>query len=589
MDAVTDDATSDVVIMTSAQVGKSEVLLNILGYFIEHQPAPMMMLQPTLDMAEAFSKDRVAPMIRDTPSLSGLIADTRSRDSGNTLLHKQFRGGHITLAGANSAASLASRPIRVLLADEVDRYPVSAGTEGDPLALGEKRTQTFWNRKRIKCSTPTVKDLSRIEAAYNESDRRHYLVPCQHCDEPQVLKWAQVRWPEKCPDEAAYHCAHCGAQWTETERHRAVRNGFWQSSAPFRGVAGFHLNELYSPWSTLAKIANEFLAAKQHPERLRTFVNTTLGEVWEESREAKDPQVLRARAEGYELGTVPAAALVVVAAVDVQGDRLECYHWGYGLGEEAWVLDFRVFYGDPSHPIVWDQLLEHLGRPMEHELGARTVARSVAIDSGGLHTQTVYAFCRHYAHRNTEFGVQQILAIKGASEASKPIIGKPTAQDVSINGQRIPNGVQLWPVGSSSCKSRIYSRLSIEAAGPGFVHTSTQLPEEFFEQMVAERLHTKYVRGFPVLEWHLPKGKRNEALDCAVYAYAAACQLGLERLKTSEWESLRRRMTADRKEGVPEVRAPETPPPVAHWQRLDPNRNAFGQQRSGNFATNWRK
>jgi phage terminase large subunit GpA-like protein len=549
MDAVTDERTSDVVIMSSAQIGKSEILLNVIGYFIEHQPAPILMVQPTLEMAEAFSKDRIAPMLRDTEVLTGLIADARSRDSGNTLLHKQFPGGHITLAGANSAASLASRPIRVVLADEVDRYPVSAGAEGDPLALAEKRTQTFWNRKKIKVSTPGVKDLSRIEAAYKESDQRHYFIPCPHCKEPQVLKWAQVHWDADLPQTAAYFCPHCGVKWTESERIRAIRDGSWRASTSFRGVAGFHISELYSPWSSLAKIAAEFLQAKDHPERLKTWVNTCLGEVWEETRDTKDPLVLRDRAEDYELGTLPAPALLVTMAVDVQGDRLEAYTWGYGRGEEAWCVDFREFYGDPARPLVWDQLLEHLDRPLQHALGAEITARTVAIDSGGLHTQEVYSFCRRHAVRDTPYGRQQVIAIKGQSQEGKAIIGRPTPQDIDIRGEKITRGVQLWPVGSSEAKRTIYARLSLEEPGPGFIHTSRWLPEGFWEQLISERLVTKYVRGFPKMEWHIPKGRRNEALDCAVYAYAAACQLGMPRMRESDWKFLTERS----------MRAAETP------------------------------
>ena len=559
MDAVTDEKTTEVVVMSSAQVGKSEAILNTVGYFVDYQPAPILLLQPTLEMAEAFSKDRLAPMIRDTPALRDRFGDPRARDAGNTLLHKQFPGGHITLAGSNSAASLASRPIRVVVADEIDRYPVSAGTEGDPLALAEKRTATFWNRKILKVSTPTVKDVSRIEAAFKESDQRFFYVPCPHCGEAQILKWANVHWPEKAPDEAAYFCALCGAKWAESERVRAIRGGSWRASAPFKGIAGFHISELYSPWSSLAKIANEFLRAKEFPERLKTWVNTSLGEVWEEHRDAKDPALLQNRAEDYELGTAPAGALLITAGVDVQGDRLEAYTWGYGEGEEAWALDFRAFYGDPARPLVWEQLLEHLARPLAHELGAQVVPRTIAIDSGGLHTQVVYSFCRHNAARRTDFGNQQIIAVKGQSQAGKAIIGKPTAQDIDLRGDRIARGVQLWPVGSAAAKQLIYSRLNIEVPGPGYVHTTKALPEDFWNQLIAERLVTKYVRGFPSLEWQLPKGRRNEALDCSVYAYAAACQLGLQRMRPLDWNRIRGHLTR----GAPQPPAPPDPPAAA--------------------------
>jgi phage terminase large subunit GpA-like protein len=605
MDVVTRLDVREIVLMFSAQVGKTEMLLNIIGFLIEHEACPILSVQPTLEMAEAFSKDRLAPMLRDSFSLRDKVADPRSRDSGNTVLHKQFLGGHITLAGANSAASLASRPIRVVLADEVDRYPISAGTaktgdgrftgEGDPLALAEKRTATFWNRKIVKVSTPTIKDISRIEMAYKESDQRRYFVPCNHCGEFQILVWAQVVWSPAPPEEASYYCVHCGARWSESERQRAVRNGQWRSSQPFKGIAGFHLNALYSPWTKLGELAVEFVNAKGHPERLKTFINTALGEVWDEAHDAKDPQVLRDRAEDYNLGEAPAGALLITAAVDVQGDRLECYTWAYGEGEESWCIDFKAFYGDPIRPLVWDQLLEHLTKPIQHAEGALSVPRTVAIDSGGHHTQVVYSFCRRHATRRTENGLQQILAVKGQSIQSKAIMGKPTLQDIDLNGDKIARGVHLWPVGTHAAKQLIYARLNIDVPGKGYVHTTRALPEDFWDQLIAERLVTKFIRGYPTLEWNIAKGKRNEALDCAVYAYAAAIQLGLLRVRPIDWKRLREKMTVGRSpqpvrdsaedESQPEPTPPEPPRPALRA----PMHQHPGFARGGNWATRWRK
>lgn len=584
--------------MSSSQVGKTEFELNVAGYYMHQDPSPILFLMPTLVLAEAFSKDRLAPMLRDTPMLAQLVADPRSRDSSNTLLHKQFPGGHITMAGANSAASLASRPIRIVLADEVDKYEASAGTEGDPLSLAERRTVTFWNRKLIMVSTPGVKELSRIEPAYLESDQRHYFLPCAHCSEMQVPMWANVHWPEGDPAQASLYCVHCGARWSEPERLKAILNGEWRAAAEFHGRAGFHLNQLSSPWSSPAEMALEFVRVKKFPERLKVWVNSSLGESWEATHDVQEPDVLRARAEEYALGTVPLGALLVVGSVDVQGDRLESYTWGYGEGEEAWVLDFAVFHGDPAHPVVWEQLLEHIRRPLDHELGGQCVARTVAIDSGGLHTQEVYAFCRLHAMTRTSYGLQQIIAIKGASERGKSVIGTPTAQDINLRGDKIRGGVKLWPVGSHGIKQTIYGRLAIEAPGPGYIHTSKQLPEDFYDQLISERLTTKYSRGFPILEWTLPKGRRNEALDCAVYAYAAAYQLGLPRMKADEWRKRRARLTKERpaqSEAQPDEESPPPPPkapppgpPPQGWS--SPRGGAFGPPRAGgNWMKGWRR
>jgi phage terminase large subunit GpA-like protein len=595
MDALTDPNVRQIVVMKSAQVGASEIELNMLGFYIQHDPGPVLYLQPTLEMAEAFSKDRIAPMLRDSPALAELVDEAKSRDSGNTLLHKQFPGGHLTLAGANSPASLASRPIRVVLADEVDRYPISAGTEGDPLALAIKRTSTFHDSRVVVVSTPTVKGASRIEAAFKESDQRRFHVPCPHCAEMQVLTWSQVKWPPESPAEAAYCCPHCGAMWTEAERTAAVRAGEWRASVEFRGIAGFHVNELYSPWRTLAAIAAEFLAAKDYPERLRTWVNTSLGETWEVAATAAvEPHALALRAEGYGLGTVPEGVGLITGAVDVQGDRLELYVWGFGAAEESWLLDRQILWGDPAHPVVWQQLLEQLERPLTGAGGAPAIPFAVAVDSGGLHTQEVYAFCRNHAHRRTEFGLQTLLAIKGQSKSDAPILGKPTLQEVNWKGQRLPGGVKLWPVGSHAAKAMIYGRLKSETPGPCYIHLSAELPGEVYDQLTAERLVTKYVRGFGRLEWEITKGRRNEALDCAVYAYAAALWAGMGRMREPDWQRRRTALHGARPQGGTGAKsdpAPASPavPPAAP-SRPDPRWSAWGPRSGGgSWVTGWRK
>ena len=235
MDAISDGTVESVVIMSSSQVGKSEALGNAVGYYIDQDPAPIMMVMPTERDAEAWSKDRFSPMARDTPCLVGKIADPKSRDGSNKILHKRFPGGHLTIVGANAPSGLASRPIRILLCDEVDRYPFSAGAEGDPVNLAKKRTVTFWNRKIVLVSTPTIRGASRIETAYLESDQRQYWVPCPSCGAHQVLFWGQVRWEseggEHHPETARYHCALCDAAWSDAMRWAAIRRGEWRARA----------------------------------------------------------------------------------------------------------------------------------------------------------------------------------------------------------------------------------------------------------------------------------------------------------------------------------------------------------------------
>jgi phage terminase large subunit GpA-like protein len=337
MNAFSDPYIEKIVCMTAAQVGKTEILNNVVGYFIDHDPSPILVVQPTLDIGKAYSKDRLAPMLRDSPALKGRVKDVKSKDSHNTVLYKKFVGGHITIAGANSAASLASRPIRIVLCDEVDRYPVSAGTEGDPVDLAFKRATTFWNRKVGIVSTPTLKNFSRIEKAYEESDMRKFYVPCPACSEMQILRWANVKWPKDRPLEAVYVCEFCGTEIGDADKIRMVRQGVWKAERECKGVAGFWLNELYSPWISFGNMASRFLQAKHKgQETLKVFINTALAETWEEEGESISDVGIMGRREKYE-AEAPMGVGLLTSAADVQQDRIEVLTIGWGISEEAWI------------------------------------------------------------------------------------------------------------------------------------------------------------------------------------------------------------------------------------------------------------
>lgn len=512
MDAMCDPLIEAVVVMSSAQIGKTEILNNVAGYHIHLDPAPILLLQPTLEMAEAWSKDRFAPMLRDTTALRGLVRDPRSRDSGNTLLHKRFPGGHITMAGANSPASLASRPIRLVLCDEVDRYPVSAGAEGDPVSLARKRSTTFWNRKLLLTSTPTIKGASRIESAFEQSDQRRFNVVCSHCGERQVLKWQQVRWqtdPEKEGDEkhqpstAVYVCEHNGCIITDSDKLEMLAGGIWIAEAPFNGTAGFHINELYSPWVTFAQMVAEFLKAKKLPETLKTWVNTSLGETWEEAGETVDADILLQRKENW--GTeAPEEVVVVTAGVDVQGDRVEIEVKGWGVGEESWSLDYRQFFGDPAQDAVWKELDTFLQRPIKSKTGLYLNIACTCIDSGGHHTQAVYEFCKTRA-------VRGVFAIKGMNTPNKPLVGRPSRNN--------RHKLRFYPLGVDTAKEVVFSRLRITEPGPGYYHFPTERDREYFLQLTGEKQVTRFTKGAARREWVKIRA-RNEALDCNVYALA---------------------------------------------------------------------
>ncbi|HUG36664.1 MAG TPA: phage terminase large subunit family protein [Candidatus Limnocylindrales bacterium] len=494
------------VFMKSSQVGGSEVLNNFLGFVIAHAPGPMLLVQPTVNTAKRYSKQRIAPMIQSTPALRERVRPAREREGGNTLQAKEFPGGILLITGANSAADLTSAPIRYLAGDEVDRWPVALNEEGDPLAQAEQRTANFRRRKILLVSTPTVKGLSRIEREYERSDQRRFWTPCPDCGAFQVLRWAQVQWPEDKPEEAEYVCPDCGSCWSDVRRLAAVGRGEWRASAEFRGTAGFHISALSSPWVRLGRLASDFLEAKKLPETLQAFVNLKLGELWEERLAEIDPTGLRARAEDYPADPVPAGVGIITCGVDVQDDRLELEVVGWGRGGESWSLDYRVLWGDPTGPALWGELDHALETAYEHAHGPKLRIAATCIDAGHL-AQTVYQFVKPRFYR-------RVWAVKGRAGAGQPVMGRPRRNNTAK--------VHLFPVGVDEAKTLIYQRLQVQEPGPGYCHFPQRYGPEYFSQLVAEKVRTKYHRGFPRREWILPPGVRNEALDCRVYALAAA-------------------------------------------------------------------
>ncbi len=536
MDAFSDPLIETVTMMTSAQVGKTEVLNNIVGYFIHQDPCPILMIQPTLEMGMAWSKDRFAPMVRDTPVLIGKVKDARAKDSQNTILHKTFPGGHITVAGANSPASLASRPVRVVLLDEVDRFPPSAGTEGDPVKLAVKRAKNFFNRKIMMVSTPTITGVSRIEASWQVSDQRHFLVPCPRCGTFQktvfsrTSKFANISGGQLVFDAAGaswayYECEKCKAQLGEPEKHKMVRSGRWEVNRPdVIAHAGFHLNELYSPWSNWQTIAKEFLESKQRRESLQVFVNTTLGETWdEEEAYTINDESLLSRREQYT--KVPDGALMLTVGADTQDDRLEFVLKGWGVDWESWLIAYRPIYGTPTDLTVWQALNDVLLAEYETESGLRLRVDCACIDSSGHYTQEVYKYVR-------SCGGRRVFAIFGR-DGARPLVGKMTRGNI--------HRARMFPVGVDGAKTEIYRRLRLAkqedgSFPPGYMHFPLWAEESYFHGLVSEKQVIVRRDGFPRKVWQ-PKaqGIRNEPLDCEVYAYAAAALLN------PNWAALKKR------------------------------------------------
>lgn len=501
----------EIVVMKAAQVGWTEILNNLIGFHVDQDPSPVLLLHPTLEMGEAWSKDRLAPMLRDTPCLRDKIADPRSRDSGNTLLHKRFVGGHVTIVGANSPSGLASRPIRILLCDEVDRFPASAGTEGDPIDLARRRTATFQNRKILMGSTPTVKGSSRIEAAFLQSDQRYYVVPCKHCGEFQKLVWEQVKWSEfgLPPEQAVYQCVKCAETMADTDKADMLANGEWRPTSAYTGVAGFHVSELYSPWTTWGEMAKAFVRAKALPETLQTWINTALGETWEDHGEKLEPVGLMVRVEPYTAASLPSGVRLLTAGTDVQDDRLEIFIYGWGADEEAWLIEHVVLRGDPGGQALWAEHDVVLKRHFRTDDGRELVIEACAVDSGGHFTEQVYRYCM----ARKRF---RIFAIKGAAGA-----GRLAWPKMAGKGRVV--AASVWLVGVDTIKAVIYGRLrKVTEPGPGYFHFCAGTDAEFFEQLTSETILTKVSQGRHVRFWKPKKeGARQEALDGTVYAYAA--------------------------------------------------------------------
>lgn len=524
-----------VVVMAGAQLGKTESGSNWLGYVVHQAPGPMLIVQPTVEMGERLVKQRLNTLISETPVLAERIASPRSRDSGNTMTSKEFPGGMMIITGANSATGLRSTPCRYIFADEIDAFPQDVDGEGDPLSLAEKRSTTFSRRKILMTSTPTIRGLSRIEAEFQQSDQRRFHVPCPHCGHRQWLKWANIRWTDDDPNTAAYACESCGALIEERYKPWLLANGEWVATAPGDGkTAGFHISSLYSPlgWKSWPEIVAEFLRAKRDPSLLKTWLNTQLAEPWEEEYSAKlSAEGLLARVETYAPGCLPSGAVVVTAGIDVQDNRVAISLVGWGPGEEGWVLDHMEIYGDPGRPQLWTQVDAVISRPIPRDGGEPVLPRVVAIDSGGHYTHEVYAFARDRRNRG-------VIAIKGQSQRNKAAIGKPSRVDFNWRGRTVKRGAEVYPVGSDTIKTTLYSRLRIEEQGPGFLHFHADLTGNYFEQLTAEVKQTTYRHGFPVSQWVLKPGMRNEALDCLVYSYSALQLLYTRYPRASFWEQV---------------------------------------------------
>lgn len=600
MDALSSStAYRKIVFIKSAQVGATEAGNNWLGYIVHWAPAPIMGVWPTVEMAERMSKQRIEPMLSDTPELRERIPPARARDSGNTIRLKEFPGGVMVLTGANSASGLRSMPARYAFLDEVDAYDGDVEGEGSPIDLVAQRLKTFGRKgKMFLASTPKIKGSSRIEKEFEETDQRRYFVPCPLCGHMQYLQFSRLRWEKGNPDSAKYQCEECEKPFEERHKTDFLSRGEWRPmvDAPVNKHAiGFHISALYSPigWESWADIARSWDAAQGNEAQLKTFINTILGETWQERGEAPEWQRLYERRDRHwGLGSVPDGVCFLTAGIDVQRDRIEVHVWGWGQGLESWLIDVIVLEGvtaDLGHH-VWSDLVAVLARTWETSSGSTLPITKAAVDTGdGLTTSTVYAWCRQQ-------GGQQVVAIKGDKvkiSAGSPVTG-PTYQDVNVRGKKYKgsSGLKLFHVTSSFFKSETYRWLRLDKPTDedidvgvtypdGYIHLPDGVTSEWVEQLVAEQLVSeKNARtGFSKLVWKKLRA-RNEALDARVYARAMVWLMGADRWGPAKWQRLSAGDGVSRREkrqlGRAEERRRPAPEPANdnHVQPAAPERPA---------------
>lgn len=532
--------TRKVVLQFAAQLGKTEVINNLLGYIVDQAPGPIMWVWPTLDLGRLASKQRIAPMFEESPRLNGRLRDERRRGSGNDILDKSFSGGHLAIRGANAPAGLRSMPVRYLLGDELDAWPLDAGGEGSPLKLAEARTKTFPNAKIILASTPTDADSSAIEREARTGDQCYYEVPCPFCGAYQRLVWERLRFEKGKPETAVYVCADCDAPIEERYKPMLLGSGRWVASNPRarRGTRSFYLSALYSPLGMFSweEAAADWEAAQENPDDLRAFVNTVLGETWKDQSPPPDWESLRNRSERYPRGIVPRGGLALTAGADVQKDRIEVEILAFGRRLERWSVDYLVLPGSPTEPEVWEMLSAVLSRQWPLASGGFLPIRMLAVDNS-YESAEVFAWTRRQSPA-------QVAAVRGRDNQML-LVSQPIEVEVSQAGRRIRRGNKLWFLGSGLLKSQIYGYLRLRPPGADGV----QLPvgyshhpdygEEWFRQITAERLVARAIgrRRRRVVAWEKIR-ERNEALDCRVYAEGAAVISGISRYQDKHWLEL---------------------------------------------------
>ena len=531
-----------VVLMSGSQVGKTECGNNWLGYSIDMAPGPMMAVQPSVEMAKRNSKQRIAPLIEDCPALRAKVRDSRSRDSGNTVLAKEFPGGILVMTGANSAKGLRSTPVRYLFLDEVDGFKEDVEEEGEPCDLAIARTTNFARRKIFITSTPVLQGRSRIEKFFQSGTQEHFYVPCPHCEFMQELKPDNFVYAKGNPESAHFVCEACDGVIVNHQKNWMLPRGQWRAHNPGAKVRSFYLPSYYSPvgWLSWAKIAEKHEASEEDSTKRQVFWNTILGLPWADQGEVPDDARLYERREEYPIGMLPEGALVLTAGADVQARRIEIEVVAHGRNDETWSIDYRVFEGDTNQPDIYKQVARLMDADFPTFYGAPARISKLAIDTG-YNTLAVYDFVR-------DMSAQRVMGVKG-QQHSASFLGVPTIVEVGPMGRRVKHGARVWPINVSIAKEQLYRRLRLavpdysrgEKWPAGFCHFP-QYSKEYFEQLCGEQLVTRIERGYRRFAWE-KRRDRNEALDCRVYAMAAAASLRLETWPAEKWDETQNLLT----------------------------------------------
>lgn len=531
----------EIIVMKGAQLGVTEAGLNWIGYTVDVSPCPILFVEPTKEVVELVSKTRIQPMLESSPSLAKKVKPSKLRDSSNTLTKKEFPGGVLRLAGANSAAGLRNMPVKRLMLDEVDAYPVDLNEEGNPIDLAKKRTSTFAKRKIFILSTPTVKTTSVIEPMFESTDKRYFFIPCPNCGAQQHLKWENLKYDynkkAKIATNVYYQCEHCREPIFERDKTKMLSSGEWIATEPEnqnKKRVGYHLNSMYSPlgWKSWDDLAIEFEESKGDIPKTKTFYNTSLGLTYEEKGDKPEWKSLYDRREDYPINRIPTDEIAfLTAGVDIQKDRIELEIVGWCEGKISYSIDYRVLngfvFGDGSAK-VWQKLDAVLNETWQKPNGIIIPIRMMCVDSGNWASE-VYSFCGRYPQ-------SRVVPIKGRDNQIT-VVSAPKAVNVSRKNKSI-DGVKVWHVGVSLLKSELYGWLRVEPGSPGYCHFP-QYDENYFKGLTAEEvILEKNKSGHMVNRW-VKKFKRNEPLDVRNYARAAAHMVGMDSFSPAHWESFR--------------------------------------------------